>query len=510
MRPRRRLLTPLAALLLLLTACGAGASGEGLSASRATGGVSGSSRASGAPTGASSAASAPVADGDWTRFDFDAQRSGVGPARTGITRQDLHSLGTRVVDLDGTVDSSPIQLHGVKVDGRRRDVVLVTTTYGRTMAIDPRSGRRLWQFTPRDIGSVAGGAQITNATPVIDPSRRYVYSASPDGYVHKLLVTTGRSRWATRVTFDATHEKLGTALNISGSSVVVTTGGYDGDAPPYQGHVVLIDRATGHIKHIWNSLCSHRRRLIHPPSNCPASDSAIWSRAGAVIEPKRGRILVATGNGPFNGSSNWGDCVIELSPRLTPVGHWTPRNQQQLDQGDVDLGSTSPALLPGGLAVQGGKFGVLSLLALGRLSSMSGAGGHRLGGELQNISSPGGTGVFTAPVVWQHAGRTWVFVADGDATWGYVLRRRRLHVAWRSDNAGTSPVLAGGLLYVYDPGGHLDVLNPTTGHVLDSLPADGGHWNSPIVVGGRIILPVGDANQHLQTGKLFIYHLPGR
>src|SRR5581483_12393342 len=99
-----------------------------------------------------------VPDGDWTRLDFDAARSGVGPRRTGVTPRNLGALRARVVHLDGTVDSSPIQLAGIKIRGHRHDVVVVTTTYGRTIAIDPRTGQRLWQFTPKDIGSYQGSA----------------------------------------------------------------------------------------------------------------------------------------------------------------------------------------------------------------------------------------------------------------------------------------------------------------------------------------------------------------
>jgi outer membrane protein assembly factor BamB len=499
---------PAFAVLLAIAACGSSAvgasptSGQGAGASHA-----GMATASDVP---SQGRRVHVPDGDWTRFDFNAQRTGVGPARTGITRATLHTLRRRTINIDGTVDSSAIQLHAVRVRGRRRDVIIVTTTYGRTLAIDANSGKRLWQFSPKDIGAFVGGAEITTASPAADPDRKFIYAASPDGYIHKLSVATGRSRWATRVTFDATHEKIASALNISGRWVLATTGGYIGDAPSYQGHVVLIDRRSGHLAHVWNSLCSHRAHLIHPPSSCSASDSAIWGRSGAVVEPGSGRILVATGNAPFNGSTNWGDSTVELSPTLKPLRHWTPRNQQELGQGDTDLGSTSPAILPGGLAVQGGKAGILSLLRLSRLSRITGAGGHHLGGELQNIDAPGQTDVFTAPAVWRQAKQTYLFVSTGGGTWAYVLRRARLQIAWRSGTPGTSPIVAGGLLYVFDPGGHLDILSPTTGHELASLPAAGGHWNSPIVVGGRIILPVGDANAHATSGQLLVYHLPGR
>ena len=47
------------------------------------------------------------------------------------------------------------------------------------------------------------------------------------------------------------------------------------------------DRSNGRMTHVWNSLCSNRHHLIDPPASCPASDSAIWGRAGAVLEPGR-------------------------------------------------------------------------------------------------------------------------------------------------------------------------------------------------------------------------------
>ena len=154
---------------------------------------------------------------------------------------------------------------------------------------------------------------------------------------------------------------------------------------------------------------------------------------------------------------------------------------------------------------------MLSLLNLNRLNGTTGGPSGRLGGELQDIQTPASDQVFTAPAVWTHAGRTYVFVGDGSGTWAYVLGGdRRLHIAWRDGVAGTSPVVAGGLLYVYDPGGRLAVIRPTTGHVLATLPADGGHWNSPTVVGGRIIVPVGNGNDHDTSGQILIYHLAGR
>src|SRR5205085_3573779 len=110
-----------------------------------------------------------------------AARSGVGPADTGINPGNLGQLSLRRVSIDGTVDSSAIELHGIKAAGRARDVIFVTTTYGRTIAIDPGTGTKLWEFVPSDIRGYEGSARITTATPIADPDRRFVYAEHPDG-----------------------------------------------------------------------------------------------------------------------------------------------------------------------------------------------------------------------------------------------------------------------------------------------------------------------------------------
>jgi hypothetical protein len=66
-------------------------------------------------------------------------------------------------------------------------------------------------------------------------------------------------------------------------------------------------------------------------------------------------------------------------------------------------------------------------------------------------------------------------------------------------------VVAAGLLYVYDPGGGLYVYEASTGRQLTVLDCGGGHWNSPIVVDGRIALPEGSANDHQTSGALNIW-----
>jgi outer membrane protein assembly factor BamB len=488
---------------LLLVACGYQAAHR-----------SGTSRTSSHDRQGARSGPTSVPDGDWRTFDYDSDRGGIGPSATGITASNVGSLRARTVSLPGVADSTAIQLHGVKVGGMTRDVDVVTTTYGRTIAFDPATGKRLWEYVPKDIRHYQGSAQITTASPVAGPGGRYLYAASPDGIIHKLAVADGHQIWAVRVTYNPSREKIGSALNLHGRYVIVTTGGYFGDQPTYQGHVAVISRATGQVTRVWNSLCSDRHHLLNPPSSCPASDSAIWARSGAVVEPGSGRLLVATGNGPFNGHTNWGDSVLELTPDATGLLHnWTPKDQVALNRNDLDLGSTAPALLPGtSLAVQGGKSGKLELLDLRRLNGTSGKAGPKTGGQLQTLTTPGSGALFSAPLSFARSRKTYVVVADSSATAGYLLSHRRLRRVWEQHTVGTSPVIAGGLLFVYDQiAGRLRVMNPTSGRRLASLPAASGHWSSPIVVGGRVILPVGGSSaDNAKSGRVLIYHLVGR
>jgi len=439
---------------------------------------------------------------DWTRFGWDAGRSNAATDPTGITRNSLARLEKQQVRLEGTVDASPIYLSRVSVNDALYDVFFVTTSYGKTIAIDADAGSLLWTYTPANYDSWAATYQITNATPVADPTREFIYAASPDGYIQKLSVADGQVVWRTAITMLPQRERIVSPLNLFKTFVVATTASYL-DAPPYQGRVILLDRENGRLVKIWNSLCSHRTDLFNP-SDCAESGAAIWGRAGAVVDLSTSHLLVATGNGVWNGRTYWGDAVVELDEGLNVVGSYTPRDTNALDDEDLDVGSTSPVLLGGDAILQGGKDAKLRLLSTAQMRNNTPA---QRGGERQVVNTPSGNGLFTAPAVMHTTNTILVFAADDYGTAAWSFHDERLHDLWRNRNPGTSPVVAGGLLYVYDPRGGLDVYEPRTGEQLATLDCAGGHWNSPIIADGRIALPEGSANDQSLRGYLDIWRL---
>ncbi|HEX4347371.1 MAG TPA: PQQ-binding-like beta-propeller repeat protein [Vicinamibacterales bacterium] len=470
----------------------------------------------------------PATSADWPVFGGDVAHTNVNPAPSPMNASNAASLVRRQITVDGIIDASVIYLKGVTVGGSAHDTLFATTRYGETMAVDVKSGAILWKFDAPGFDATATPREITNTTPVADPNRQSIYTATSDGKVVKLSIANGSAQWSTSITKLAQREKIASPLTYYQGHIFAATAGYVGDAPPYQGHIVLLDAGSGQMQHVWNSLCSDRHEIIDPTS-CTATRSAIWGRAGVVIDPANGHLFVSTGNGPWDGQTSWGDATIELNENATEIlGNWTTTNNEELQRRDLDIGSTSPVLLGDGYIAQGGKDGTIRLLTL---DVLKGTAPHR-GGELQVVETPSKAQLLTAPAVLKVNGTTWMFAADRGATAAWTFGAdHQLKEAWKDAKGGTSPTIAGGLLFVYDPGatggigagragaagapaappmGALRVYEATTGKLVATLECGAGHWNSPIVADGRVILPEGSANNRdtAAKGTINVWTLP--
>lgn len=461
---------------------------------------------------------------DWPVFDRDPQRSGANPDETAITAATaggLHRLWSQ--SLPEHTGGSPILLSGLSLaNGSTADLLFLTTSHGSTLALNAQNGAIVWR---KD----TSGPQIGNqscqicATPAADPSRQWVYAAGNDGAVHKYAAVTGQEEttppWPVPVTLLNGFEKRSSALNVANGYLYVAMSGYFGDFGPYVGHILAISLADGSSR-VFNALCSDQHQLLAPrnvvassAASCSSREAGIWGRGGVVVDqsggPTDGNLFVTTGNGPFraaDGSADYGDSVLRLKGDASALlDSYTPNNYSDLDARDIDLGSAAPVLLPPQqgssapyLMVQGGKDSLLRLISRTHLGGV--------GGQLQQVDTKAG-GVYNAPAVWQEpGGPTWLFVAtSGGVIIAYTPvtdagGQTTLQEKWRLNQSGSSPIVAGGVLFVAG-GDNLVARDPHTGKELwNSGQASAGgnigkiHWQGPIVVNGRLYIADDDGH----------------
>ncbi|MBV8155730.1 MAG: PQQ-binding-like beta-propeller repeat protein [Candidatus Eremiobacteraeota bacterium] len=453
---------------------------------------------------------------DWPVFGHDPSRSGVDAGDTALTAANVSHLRAMWQIPFGTpADSAPIYLERVTVGRRAIPMLFLTNKSGVTFGIEARTGHIAWRFATH-------GPKITTSAPAADPSGTAVYVPGVDALLHKLDAATGHELRApgfpVRVTLMPQTEKDASELNVANGYLYATTSGYDGDAPPYDGHVVAVRLSDG-ATHVFNSLCSRNKRLPTPTS-CSNSDSGIWSRGGAVVDPDpsmHGAIYAATGNGLFDataGGDNYGDSVVSLTADASHfLGNYTPADYTALQDGDTDMGSTSPAMIPRQPAsrtplmlVEGGKDGTLRLVDRAPLPGVA--------DELSEMQMP--AALFSTPAVWSEGARTTIVIGLQSAVQAYGVAtdasgRSRLVLLWSvhpgsTGGEGTSPVVSNGIVFVaFD--GALVALDVHNGRTLwssaqpSAMRTIGGvHWESPIVADGRVYCP--DEN-----GRLTAYEL---
>jgi PQQ-like domain len=478
---------------------------------------------------------------DWPQFNFDAQHGGNNTQEATIGSANVSTLHARYnVSLPNTVDGAPAFLQSVVTPSGTKDLLFLTTKNGQILARDAATGASVWSHT-------TSGPNSTTSSPAIDPGRLFVYSYGLDGKVHKYKVGDGTETttggWPQLTTLKPSVEKGASALSIA-TTVGGTTylyaanGGYPGDAGDYQGHVTAINLSTA-AQNVFNTDCSTLTCHLalsgsgttcgQASPDCSHVRSAVWARAGVVYSPALDRIFFSTGNGDYDGNAgghDWGDTTLSIHPDGTgvnggPVDAYTPTEFQVMEDTDADLGSTSPAILPPVTGSNVAHLGVqsqkvpgtanfpTSMIRLLNLANLSGAGGPgHVGGEIQKIVVPQGGGVLTAPAVWTDPkdSSVWIFYANGNGITALTIAvgtngSPSLHVQWTNGTGGSSPVLANGILYYVGNSG-VFALDPRSGNTLWSDSAPGGiHWESPIVVNGRLYLTD-------ESSQLWAYEIP--
>jgi polyvinyl alcohol dehydrogenase (cytochrome) len=301
---------------------------------------------------------------DWATYDRTAGRSGVSissPAVGTVKR-------SWSVKVDGAVYTQPL------IVGSE---VIIATENDSVYAVNSSNGKVRWSrhlATPVTGGLPCGNIDPSGitGTPVADVATGdlwVVTFTSQPGYHHTLWeLNLGNGKVVRDRTIDApgsdprAQQERG-ALVLLGSRVYVPYGGLYGDCSDYKGRVV-------------GAPISGKGALVSftTPTQVQAG---IWAPPGEAVSGDS--IYVATGNGtPFDAIDD-SDSVLRLSPTLTVQGRFTPTNFEQLSSGDLDLGTTAPAVLPDGLIFMVGKQGIGYVLDA---SKLGGTGGQLASAQL--------------------------------------------------------------------------------------------------------------------------------
>jgi hypothetical protein len=279
--------------------------------------------------------------------------------------------------VDGQIYAQPLYVAGVNIPGLgARNVVYVATMNNSLYAIDadaPQSTTPLWSvnFGPPVPSSFLNFHDINPSTgilstPVIDATKNAIYLVSdtfaagtPVFQLHALDLSTGREILSGPVAITATVSGDGDAseqgtialdpvqhlqrpgLLLLNNAVYIAFGSH-ADQDPYHGWILAYDATN--LQHQLNVLNTTPR----------GGEGSVWQSGRGLAADSDGNIYVGTGNGDYDGTSNFAQSFLKLAPNLTLLDWFAPADWEVLSGEDADVGSLGPMLVPGTNLIVGG------------------------------------------------------------------------------------------------------------------------------------------------------------
>jgi polyvinyl alcohol dehydrogenase (cytochrome) len=262
-------------------------------------------------------------------------------------------------------------------------------------------------------------------------------------------------------------------LALDDGRVVIAYGQNSGDCPgpngPAHGYVVSIPEQGGRL---------HFFQISHGNDR-----GAVWMGGSSPVVDPHGHVYVASADGYNQGAGqpyDDSDAVLELSPKMHLKSIFYLKDWQTLSGDDLDLGTGDPALVHG-FVFQVGKTDIGYLLRQGHLGREDGEvasfrvcsgdpdGGHAVEGSVVYIPCPNGV--------------TAIRISG---------RAPYLKQLWTdNDGAGSSPIVADGLVWTIGSDNAVHGLNPANGQAVVSIPFGGfaNHFPTPSVGDGLLLLP---------------------
>lgn len=279
----------------------------------------------------------------------------------------------------GKVYSQPLYATSEKVSGTPHNLVIVSTATDQVYAFDDATGAVVWErsFTNPGAGvtqqswSDTGCSDVNpdigiTGTPVIDRAADRLYVVVPtkeNGTFHQRLHA---------ISLQSGNDVV-TPVEVS-ATVALASGGTASIDPKWNFNRSALLEANGNIYVAFGSHCDYNTQATHgwivaySAANLAPAGNAVdmtnsnnggnyflgspWMSGYGPAADAQGNVYFATGNGPWDGTSNFSMSVLKLPGNLDISGgsYFTPASEASDSNGDQDLGSGGVMLLPDGIS----------------------------------------------------------------------------------------------------------------------------------------------------------------
>jgi Legume lectin domain/Chitobiase/beta-hexosaminidase C-terminal domain/PQQ-like domain len=337
-----------------------------------------------------------------TTYHNDNSRTGQNTQETILTPSNVNSTQFGKLfstSVDGAVYAQPLYLSNLAIGGGTHNVAYVATEHDSVYAIDADTGGIYSHVsliapggtTPNSLTNLGCGDLVPEVgitgTPAIDNASGTLY------VVAKSLVGGNVVQYLHALDVASLTEKFGGPVVIQGSVVGTASDGNGSTLafnPTRQHQRAALLLENGHVVIGWGSHCDnlpfHGWAMSYSASTLAQEavfntspngmEGGVWMSGDGPAADANGYIYVATGNGPWDGSANFGDSILKLGPpantTFAVIDYFTPHNQSSLDTGDIDVAAGGLVLLPPlpsghQLLAQQSKEGTIYLVDTGNL-----------------------------------------------------------------------------------------------------------------------------------------------
>jgi chitodextrinase len=317
-------------------------------------------------------------------YHNDLARDGVNSQEFALTPSNVQagSFGKLFgCAVDGEMYAQPLWVANLAIGGGTHNVVFAATENDGVFAFDADTSpcKQYWMKSLLPPGAIpippgdTGEAFDINTmigitgTPVIDPATQtlYVVAKTKEGSsnyhqrLHALSLIDGSEKFSGPVDLTQAITVSGTGDQGDGSTCTSAAGKVP-FCPLKEGQRAGLAFVNGNVYVTWAShgdnqpyhgwiMAFNAANLQQPPvlfNDSPNGiEGGIWMSGGAPAFDSSNNIFVITGNGDYDGVTEFGESILKLNSSLTLQDWFSPNVQPALDQSDLDLGAGGAVVL---------------------------------------------------------------------------------------------------------------------------------------------------------------------